>query len=82
VVDIPNAGRSYRLKKEAVKLLEDDCLDVLSKLPGYEPPPPPKKRRSFWLFDENGPQGKHSDKIHVLLDKTVFEAFVFVRVAT
>ncbi len=76
--DIPSRGSSYRLKPETLASLEDACPEVMKTLPGYQPPP--AKKSGMWALDD-GPRSTYGPEIHKLIDKTVFETFVFIRKA-
>jgi hypothetical protein len=76
--DIPSRGSGYRLKDNTLDLLDRACPEVVRTLPDYRPPP--DKPGSPWA-QYVSPHSRYGDEIHKLIDKTVFEKFVFIRIA-
>jgi hypothetical protein len=66
--------RRCRLKDETLEQLYRVQPEVLEVLPGFIPAP---KHTSPFHFDRSSPT--HSDRVHSLLDQTVFQNFVFAK---
>ena len=78
--DIPNRGGGYRLKSATIDLMDATCPEVMRKNSGVQPPPSSKpKVVAFEMIF--GPRSGYGKEVYGLIDKTVFERFVFIRMA-
>ena len=79
LTDIPRRrGSAITLKDQTIDLMDDTCPDIMRTFPGYRPQR--EKRGSVWT-QYFGPRSSYGKEIHMLIDKTVFERFVFIRMA-
>ena len=79
--EIPRTGSGFMLRPETLNHLEEACPDVVAKLPGYKRRQPSAKKSSVWIIMRKVRCSTYGPDIHKLLDKAVFETFLFIRLA-
>ncbi len=77
--DVPSrGGNGFQLRAETINLMDETCPEVMRTLPGYRPP---SQKHGSPFLSLVGPRSNYGKEIHALIDKTVFERFVFIRMA-
>lgn len=73
VADVPHYRRCC-LKKEVIEHLDAVRPDIVRSLPGYVAAPEPSQGRRYIAMRDP----KHSEKLHLLINQTVFQNFRFI----